>query len=279
MMKARSLALLLPSTAIFVLCFVLPASYFFVVSFWRVRSYQLTPDFTFDNYAEVGPSYGPTLLTTLLLAAIIAAIVTVAGFAFAYLCRFKAGRFAPVLLAIALLTLFGGYLTKIYMWRTILGSNGILNTSLLSLGLIDEPITAFLFNPVSVVITLGHYLLPFAILPLYGALQSIRSEPIDAARDLGARRGQIFRQVILPQAALGIATAFTLVFLFAAGDFATAGLVGGPDASLIGVFIQAQFTQRLNQPMGSAMAFTMVAASLLLVALVSLSIRQILRYR
>ncbi len=278
-MRIRSLALLLPSTTIFVLCFVLPAGYFFAVSFWRVRSYQLTPDFTIANYAAVGPNYGTTLLMTLFLAAVIAAVVTVFGFAFAYLCRFKAGRAAPILLAVALLTLFGGYLTKIYMWRTILGSSGILNTSLQSLGLIDEPITAFLFNPTSVVITLGHYLLPFAILPLYGSLQSIRNEPIDAARDLGAGRGQIFRQIVLPQAALGIATAFALVFLFAAGDFATAGLVGGPDASLIGVFIQAQFTQRLNQPMGSAMAFTMVAASLILVALVSLAIRQALRYR
>jgi len=278
-MRARGLVLLLPSTAIFLFCFVLPASYFLVVSFWRVRSYQLTPDFTLDNYAAVGPTYGATLATTLALAAIIAAIVTVVGFAFSYLCRFKAGRFAPALLFVALLTLFGGYLTKIYMWRTILGSSGILNTSLMSIGLIDEPIDAFLFNPVSVVITLGHYLLPFAILPLYGALQSIRNEPIEAARDLGASRGQIFRQVVLPQAALGIATAFTLVFLFAAGDFAAAGLVGGPDASLIGVFIQAQFTQRLNQPMGSAIAFTMVAASLLLVTLVALSIRQALRYR
>lgn len=279
MKRGGALVLLAPSTALFVLCFVLPAGYFFVVSFWRVRSYQLTPDFTFDNYAAVGPTYGGTLLLTLGMAAMIAGIVTLAGFAFAYLCRFKAGRFAPLLLFVALFTLFGGYLTKIYMWRTILGSSGILNTSLLSLGLIDEPINAFLFNPVSVVITLGHYLLPFAILPLYGALQSISSDPIDAARDLGASRGQIFRQIVLPQAALGIATAFTLVFLFAAGDFATARLVGGPDASLIGVFIQAQFTQRLNQPMGSAMAFAMVAASLLLVALVALTIRQAFRYR
>lgn len=278
-MKPRGLLLLLPPGAIFVLCFVLPAGYFFVISFWRVRSYQLTPDFILDNYAEVGSSYGETLLTTVTIAAIIAAIVTTVGFAFAYLCRFKAGRLAPVLLFVALLTLFGGYLTKIYMWRTILGSNGILNTSLLSLGLIDAPIEVFLFSPVSVVVTLGHYLLPFAVLPLYGTLQSIRNEPIDAARDLGASRGQIFRQVILPQSSLGIATAFTLVFLFAAGDFATARLVGGPDASLFGVFIQAQFTQRLNQPMGSAMAFTMVAASLLLVALVTLTIRRALAYR
>jgi spermidine/putrescine transport system permease protein len=278
-MAAGRYALALPSAALYAVCFVVPAAFFFVVSFWRVRSYQLTADFTLDNYASVVPAYGGTLVKTLLLAAVIAGVVTVAAFAFAYLCRFKAGRFAPLLLFIALLTLFGGYLTKIYMWRTILGANGILNTSLASLGLIDEPITAFLFNPVSVVITLGHYLLPFAILPLYGSLQAVRDEPIEAARDLGASGFQVFRQVVLPQCTLGIATAFTLAFLFAVGDFATARMVGGPDASLIGVFIQGQFTQRLNQPMGSAMAFTTVAASLAVVAVFTWAVRRGLRYR
>jgi spermidine/putrescine transport system permease protein len=184
-----------------------------------------------------------------------------------------------VLLSVAMITLFGGYLTKIYMWRTILGESGILNSGLAALGLIDEPIRAFLFNPVAVVITLGHYLLPFAVLPLYGALHGIADQPLEAARDLGAGGWRRFRDVVLPQARVGLFAAFTLTFLFAAGDFATARLVGGPDTALIGVFIQGQFTQRLNQPMGSALAFTVVACCLVEVAIVWALLKRLLAYR
>ncbi|MEQ8965054.1 MAG: ABC transporter permease [Azospirillaceae bacterium] len=278
-LRRGPLVLLSPAFGVFAVCFVLPAAYFFVVSFWQVRSYRLVKETTAENYLRVFTDYSGPLLDTLVLAFIVATTVTGFAFFYVYLCRFKAGRFAPLLLFAAMLTLFGGYLTKIYMWRTILGDSGILNASLITAGLIEEPISVFLFNPVAVVITLGHYLVPFAILPLYGVMHAIRDDPLEAARDLGASRWHVFRHIVLPQCRTGIVAAFTLTFLFTSGDFATARLVGGPDASLFGVFVQGQFTQRLNQPMGAAMAFTMLACCLVVVSAVALGVRRAVAYR
>ena len=96
------------------------------------------------------------------------------------------------------------------------------------LGIVNEPITFLLYNPVAVVITLSHYTLPLAILPIYGALRSIEDMPLRAARDLGASRFRVVWDVVLPQCRVGILIAFSLSFIFAAGDFVTPLLIGGP---------------------------------------------------
>jgi ABC-type Fe3+ transport system permease subunit len=87
-----------------------------------------------------------------------------------------------------LLTLFGGYLVKIYAWKAILGREGILNSALQTIGLIDEPLTIFIYNSGAVIATLTHFLLPLAVLPIYGSLRAVEDDLIEAARDLGARR-------------------------------------------------------------------------------------------
>ncbi len=271
--------LLVPSTAVFLLVFVVPLVYLFLVSFWRVSGNALEPAATLDNYARVFGNYSDSLLFTFGISALIAAIVTLLSFGFAYVLRFKAGRHGLALLFVPLITLFGGYLTKIYAWKTILGQAGILNSALIALGVIDEPIPYFLYNPVAVVITLGHYTLPLAILPIYGALRGIDDLPLLAARDLGAGRWRIFRDMVLPQARLGLVVAFTLTFLFAAGDYVTPALVGGPHTSMIGVFIQSQFGLRFNPPLGAASAFTVIALCIVVVAFVALLVRQGLRAR
>ncbi len=279
MRRAFSLQTLLlaPSGMIFFILFLLPAGYFFVISFWRVRAYRLRSDTTLDQYATVLTEYPQSLIYTFAIALTIAVITTSVAFAYAYFCRFKTGRFGLVFVFIAIITLFGGYLTKIYMWKTILGSSGILNSALLILGLIDEPITAFLFSPVAVVITLTHYTLPLAILPIYGSLRGVADTPLQAARDLGAGPGRVFFDIILPQTRIGLISSFSLTFLFAAGDYVTPLLVGGPHTSMIGLFIQSQFGHRLNAPLGSAMSFTVVLCCLLVIALTALCINRLTR--
>jgi spermidine/putrescine transport system permease protein len=271
------LSLTIPSLAVFLFLFVAPLCYFLVVSFWTVRAYQLIPSATLQNYATVFNEYGLPLAFTFAISLATSVLVLVLAFAFAYLCRFRAGRYGVPLLFVALITLFGGYLTKIYVWKTILGSEGILNTALMEIGLISEPIKALLFNPGAVVLTLTHYTLPFAILPIYGSLRSVDDVPLEAARDLGASQSKVFWQIILPQCRVGIISAFTLTFLFVAGDYVTPKLVGGPYTSMIGVFIQSQFGHRLNQPLGSAMAFSVILISLLTVSIISLILKKALR--
>src|SRR5262245_54345844 len=127
--------LVAPSAAIFVLIFVAPFLYFLIISLWRVQAYRMRPATTLQNYAIVFADYTNPLLFSLAVALVVALVTTSLAFAFAYGIRFRAGRWGDALLFVALLTLFGGYLSKIYAWKTILGSAGILNSGLQLLGI------------------------------------------------------------------------------------------------------------------------------------------------
>jgi spermidine/putrescine transport system permease protein len=264
---SRRLWLLAPSLAVFFGLFVAPLVYFFVLSFWQMRAYRLRQEFTLTQYGAVFTEYGPALLHTFLLVTATSLATTLLAFAYAYFCRFKAGRYETALIFVALVTMFGGYLTKIYMWKTILGSGGILNSLLIWLGVIAEPITVFLYNPAAVAISLAHYTLPLAILPIYGALRGIGDVPIEAARDIGAGPRAVLFDIVLPQIRLSLVTSFALTFLFCIGDYVTPTLVGGPYSSMIGLFIQGQFGQRFNPPLGAAMSFTVIGLSVTVIGL------------
>jgi spermidine/putrescine transport system permease protein len=255
---------LAPALLILLALFVAPLTYFFVISFWSVRSRIMRPDFTFRNYTSSVLEYGSTLAGTLLLALAIALLTTILAFAFAYVIRFRAGRFGNALLFLTLITLFGGYLVKIYAWKSILGRDGILNLALINLGLIDEPLSALIYSANGIVITLTYFLLPFAVLPIYSSMRAISDVTLEAARDLGAGSWATMRTIVLPQCEGGILVAFVFTFLIAAGDYVTPRFVGG-GAAMMGNFIEAQFSFGFNWPMGSAMAFTVMAMSLLIV--------------
>ncbi len=274
-----SVVLLLPATAIFMLIFAGPLIFFFIVSFWRKDGFALVPDLTFSNYLTALMEYGWPLAFTFGIAFIVTVLTIGLAFTLAYVIRFKAGRYSLHLLFLVLITLFGGYLAKVYVWKTILGQTGILNTALLMLGAIEVPIRAFLFNPVAVVVTLTHYLLPLAVLPIYGSLRAIDDAPIQSARDLGASPWRCFYDIILPQCSVGLFVAFALTFLFVAGDWVTPKLVGGPYTSMIGTFIEYQYGSRFNQPLGSAMAFTVIALSTAIIVVVAFAGRAAMRVR
>jgi len=260
--------LVTPAAAIFVALFVAPFVYFFVISFWRAENYKLVPDFTANNYVRTFVEHSDTLAFTLALAFLIALLTTVLGFVYAYLIRFKAGRWGPLLLFIALVTLFGGYLMKIYAWKTILGNQGALNTALLSLGLIREPVTALFYTPGAVVVTLVHFLIPFAILPIYSSLRGVSEIELEAARDLGARPWAVMSHIVIPQCRPGLLAAFILCFLVSAGDYVTPILVGGT-ITMIGTLIVPQFGNFFNWPLGAAMSFSVLLLALILIAVVN----------
>jgi len=256
-----------PAAAVYATLFVAPLLFFLVISFWIVRARMMRPSFTFQNYAETFTDYGDVLVFTLAIAALIAVVTTVLAFLFAYAIRFKLGRFSNVFLFLTLVTLFGGYLVKIYAWKSILGTDGVLNQALLALGVISEPVSVLLYSVNGVVITLAYFLLPFAVLPIYGGLRGIKEVTMEAARDLGAGPWHVMKDVVLPQCKGGLLTAFTLCFLISAGDYVTPKFVGG-GAALIGTFIENQFTIAFNWPLGAAMAFVAMLATLLAVLVV-----------
>ncbi|MCI0454375.1 MAG: ABC transporter permease subunit, partial [Candidatus Dadabacteria bacterium] len=145
-----------------------------------------------------------------------------------------------------------GYLVKIYAWKSILGTEGILNSAFLTLGLIDEPLTIFIYNPGAVVVTLLNFLLPLAVLPIYGSLRSVLDITLEAARDLGAGPSRVLFGIVVPQCRAGLFAAFTLSFLIASGDYVTPRFLGGPYTAMMGDFIETQFSLRFNWPFSSS---------------------------
>jgi len=265
--RRTSYLLILPAAVIYFGLFVSAALYFFAVSFWRVKSFRAVPDFTLQNYIKTFTTHLGSAETTLLIAFAIALSATLLGFYYAWLIRFRAGSWAPALLFIAMVTLFGGYLMKIYAWKTMLGGDGAINSALTALGLIDQPIRALFYSPIAVVITLTHFLLPFAILPITAALRGITDAEIESARDLGARGFEVMKDIIVPRARAGIMAGFALCFLISVGDYLTPMLVGGTMA-MVGQLIAPQFGTYFNWPLGSAMSFSILSASLIILGIV-----------
>jgi spermidine/putrescine transport system permease protein len=271
----RSLAaarLLAPAALIWATLFAAPIASFLVFSVWSVKTRVMRPDLTFKNYAATFTEYGDVLLATLGIAFVIAVLTTLLAYILAYAIRFRAGRHGDLLLFITLIAVFGGYLVKIYAWKSILGRDGIINGLLLSTGVIDEPLGFLIYSRGAVIVTLVYFLLPFAVLPIYGGMRSIPDDLIEAARDLGATAFGAARDVVLPLCERGINVAFLLAFLISAGDYVTPRFVGG-GAAMMGHFIETQFSFGFNWPMGSAMSFTLLAASLLVVVGVRMALR------
>ena len=252
---------------VFLALFVLPLSFLFVVSFWKKTMFAVTPDFVVAAYIKAFEEYAEVGLATLGISVTAGVLTTVLAFFFAYVIRFKAGRWGDVLLFLTLVTLFGGYLVKIYAWKSILGTTGLLNSGLLALGLIDEPASIFIYNAGAVVVALVHFLLPLAVLPIYAAMRNIRDMTLEAARDLGAGSWQVLMGIVLPQCRAGLVAAFAFSFLIAAGDYITPLFLGGTGGAMIGMFIANAFSIRFDWPLGSALAFLTMATSLTVVGI------------
>ena len=253
-----------PSAIIFIATFIVPFIYFFIISFWIVDYFEITPAATLANYKEMVDKYWGVSLYTLWLSTVTAILTVMVGFLYAFIARFKLPRYADLMIFAVLITMFGGYLMKIYAWKTILGNEGVLNTALIAAGLINEPMSALLYSPGAVVVTLLHFGLPFAVLPIYASLRGIKDIELEAARDLGASPLNTFATVIIPRARPGIVTAFSFAFLITAGDYVTPMLVGGKQ-TLIGNLIAPQFGMQFNWPLGAAMSYVMLAISVVVI--------------
>ena len=258
--------LVAPSALVFCVLFIAPMAFFVVVSFWQVEYFEMSTEPTIANYRDVFANYWRVMGFTVVLATATALLTTVLGFVFSFLARFRAGGWAQALLFIVLVTLFGGYLMKIYAWKTILGNEGVLNSALMAAGIISSPITSLLYSPQAVVVTLMHFNLPFAVLPIYASMRGISDSEVEAARDLGAGRWPVLSTVIVPRCQSGIVAAFSFVFLMVAGDYVTPLLVGGKQ-TMIGNLIAPQFGAQFNWPLGAAMSIVMLIAAMVIIYL------------
>jgi spermidine/putrescine transport system permease protein len=270
---------LIPATG-FVLAFaVAPLLVFLLYSLWRVSNYEIVSEWNLDNYrrAFADEVYRTALVNTIRIAGMAAVVATVIAYGFAHALRFHLRRWQEPLLFLVILALFSGYLVRIFAWRTLLGDQGIVNETLQRLGVIDEPLTFLLYNRTAAVLVLANFLIPLAILPIYGALQNIDDGAVAAARDLGCTAAGAFRRVTLPLAWSGVSAAFALTFVIAAADYLTPRLVGGVSGTMIGQSIATTFLDSFDWPAGAAVAFVTLACTLAIVTAVRVAGRRILR--
>ena len=255
-----------PTVVYMAVFFVLPTFVLIVYSFWSLEAYQFIPDFQLGNYigALTSPLFWRVTLNAIRIGVMTAGISVVLACVVAYYLVYV--KPSQVILNLILVTWFSSYLVRIYAWRTLLGTNGVLNTVLIQIGVIDQPLSIFLFNSFAVSITLIHIYLPFCILLVVSAMSEIKKDLVDAARDLGTSSFGAFFKVIAPNAANGLVGAFMLTFILAAGDYVTPQLLGGSSGQTTGLLIADQFRKTGNWPLGAAQAFIMFAISVALYA-------------
>jgi spermidine/putrescine transport system permease protein len=227
-----------------------------LLSFWTQNYLDLDRSLTINNYAEAWshPVYRLLMLRSLGISLAVTVVTVILAFPMAYFISFYGGNRKALWLFLITIPFWTSYLLRIFLWKVILGYNGVLNSGLLGLGFIDEPLTFILYNANAVVIALAHAWAPFAILPIYVALEKIDRSLLEAARDLGDSNLRRFLRVTLPLAMPGIVAAILIVFIPTIGDYVTPKLVGGKDGLMIANIIQVQFSKANNAPLGAALA-------------------------
>ena len=223
--------------------------------------------FSLDSYARlIDPLYSQVLWNSLYMAGIATVICLVVGYPFAFMIAKLPAKYRPFLLFLVVLPFWTNSLIRIYGMKIFLGVKGILNNTLLWLGIIDTPIR-ILNTEIAVIIGLVYILLPFMILPLYSSIEKIDGRLLEAAKDLGANAFQRFVKVIIPLTMPGIVAGCLLVLLPAMGMFYVADLLGGAKVLLVGNIIKSEFLVTRNWPFGSAIsiALTILMALMLYV--------------
>lgn len=221
--------------------------------------------FTLDNYANLfNPLYAQVMWNSLYMSGIATIICLLIGYPFAFMVSKINPKYRPFLLFLVVLPFWTNSLIRIYGMKVFLGVKGVLNTMLMDMGILSEPIR-ILNTEVAVIIGLVYLLLPFMILPLYSAIEKLDGRLLEAARDLGANAVQRFFRVILPLTMPGIVAGCLLVLLPAMGMFYVADLLGGAKVLLVGNVIKSEFLISRNWPFGSAISIGLTILMALLI--------------
>jgi spermidine/putrescine transport system permease protein len=235
---------------------LLPYALMFAHSFWAVREGVIVHHWNWDNYKTLfaNPLYAEVLFRTMRIAASVTICSLLLGYPLAYYLSFHAGARKELLYQLVIVPLWVSYLVRGYAWKTILGSDGVLNGFLQYLHVTRDPLAFLLYSPFAVVLMLTHIYTPFVFLPIYAALEHIPRPLIEASQDLGAGRNQTFFRVILPLSMPGVLAGATFAFLLSLGDFLAPLLVGGPSGTMIANVVQTLFGAAFDWPLGAAIS-------------------------
>ncbi len=261
--SARRGLLLVSPTLIYAMALLaVPLAAIVVFSFWSQDFLTVDTTPTLKNYREAltEPLYRLLLGRSILISGAVTLVTVVLAFPIAYYVSFHVpARRKSLWIFLITIPFWTSYLVRVFLWKVILGFNGVINSGLMALGIIDDPVTFILYNANAVVITLAHAFAPFAILPIFVALEKIDRSLLEASRDLGEGHVVTFLRVTLPLAMPGVVAAVLIVFIPTVGDYVTPELVGGPGGTMIANMIQTQFLKINNAPMGAALAVIAMA--------------------
>lgn len=277
--QRAGLALISP-TFLYALLFLLgPILVVVAHSFWSQDYLTIDRSLTLENYRQAltEPIYRDLLVRSLGIATAVSVGTVLLGYPIAYYISFHGGRRKALLLFLITIPFWTGYLLRVMAWKVVLGNGGVLNSSLMALGVTDEPVRSLIYSSNAVVITLIHAWAVFAILPIYVSLEKIDRSLLEAATDLGDGGVRRFLRVTLPLSLPGVIGALLIVMIPTVGDFVTPRLVGGTEGVMIANAIQAQFGRAANWPLGAALSVTTIVAVSLLAGLLVLALRGLAR--
>lgn len=252
------------------LLLVAPLLFLVAVSFTLTgESYQIIWEPTLSNYVnlltnEQGPFWQTPFVQSLLLSYFIAATTTVttliATFPVAYLLARRSGRLFKVVIYLVLLPFFTVYIVRAYSWYLMFGSGGNINKLLVALGLIQDPASVFNYGVAPIIVGLTHAYFPYMLLTLYASLDGVDFSLVEAARDLGATRTEVFRDVIVPLTLPGIISGSLFVFVPSVGAFITPRFLGQGKVQMIGQLIETRITTLYAIDYGSAASMFIIVS-------------------
>lgn len=226
-------------------------------------------ELSLEQYQRIAdsPSWLYLLGVSVLMALIIAVAATVLAYPLAYFLKFRAGSRASLYLILLLIPFATSYLLRIMAWKLMLGPEGGVNSFLGWIGLISEPLDSLVYSRTTVVIALVYVWIPFAVLPIFAAMQRVERAQLEAAADLGAGPWSRFWRITVPLSLPGALAALFMVFIPTVGEYVTPALVGGSAGSMYGNIVQQFFTRAGNWPLGAALSMIMLGLTLVLVLL------------
>ncbi len=258
--RRQLIALISPASLWLFFLLILPLATLVMLSFVKTAFGEGSTVLTLEHYRAFldNAIYQRLLWRSLGIALLVTVLTLLFSYPAAYFLAYFAGERQNFFLTLLIIPAWTSFLLRVLAWRLILGSNGFLNTLLMGIGFIQEPITGLFFSTPAVIITLVYVWIPFAVLPIYVSLQRIEGNLFEAAADLGARPWQTFMKVIFPLSLPGILAAFLFVFIPTVGEYVTPALVGGPNGLMIGNIIWDQFSRGLDWPMGATLSLMMM---------------------
>ena len=267
---ASGLTLISPTAIYVILLLAVPLGTIIITSFMTDGYLTVVPDFNIRNYIETWTNrvYRIIMIRSLWVSMSVTAVTVLLAYPVAYFVSFNVDPSRKsIWLFLITIPFWTSYLIRVFLWKVILGYNGVINSGLLSLHIIDEPLTAISYNVGAFVVTLAHAYAPFAILPIFVALEKIDRSLLEAGQDLGESRFVTFLRVTLPLSMPGVIAAVLIVFIPTIGDYVTPNLIGGGKIPMIANAIEKLMLKGDNRPLGSAIA----VSAMLIVTLVSLA--------